>query len=57
MRVSQALGLRHEDVRTWERRVEIVPRDDNANGARGKGGRGFAVVSGGRDARGLGDLV
>jgi len=45
MRVSQALGLRHEDVRTWERRVEIVPREDNANGARGKGGRGFAVVS------------
>jgi integrase/recombinase XerD len=45
MRVSQALGLRHEDMRSWERRVEIVPRDDNANGARGKGGRGFAVVS------------
>ncbi len=45
MRVSQALGLRHEDMRTWERRVEIVPREDNANGARGKGGRGFAVVS------------
>lgn len=45
MRVSQALGLRHEDMRTWERRIEIVPREDNANGARGKGGRGFAVVS------------
>jgi integrase/recombinase XerD len=35
MRVSQALGLRHEDMRTWERRVELVPREDNANGARG----------------------
>ncbi len=45
MRVSQALGLRHEDMRTWERRVELVPREDNANGARGKGGRGFALIS------------
>ncbi|MGO9898747.1 MAG: tyrosine-type recombinase/integrase [Solirubrobacteraceae bacterium] len=45
MRVSQALGLRHEDMRTWERRVELVPREDNANGARGKGSRGFAIVS------------
>ena len=45
MRVSQALGLRHEDMRTWERRVELVPREDNANGARGKGVRGFAIVS------------
>ena len=40
MRVGQALGLRHEDVVTWENRIEIVCRDDNANGARGKGGRG-----------------
>ena len=45
MRVSQALGLRHEDMRTWERRVELMPREDNANGARGKGARGFALVS------------
>ncbi len=45
MRVSQALGLRHEDMRTWERRVELVPREDNANAARGKGARGFAIVS------------
>jgi integrase/recombinase XerD len=36
MRIGQALGLRHEDVRTWERIVRIVPRDDNANGARAK---------------------
>jgi hypothetical protein len=25
--------------------VELVPREDNANGARGKGSRGFAIVS------------
>lgn len=46
MRVGQALGLRHEDVVSWERRIEIRPRDDNANGARGKGGRGSVPVSG-----------
>jgi integrase/recombinase XerD len=45
MRVGQALGLRHEDVVSWERRIEIRPREDNANGARGKGGRGTVPVS------------
>jgi integrase/recombinase XerD len=45
MRVGQALGLRHEDVVSWERRIEIRLRDDNANGARGKGGRGSVPVS------------
>jgi integrase/recombinase XerD len=42
MRIGQALGLRHEDVRLWKRELVIVPREDNANGARGK--RGSAVV-------------
>jgi len=46
MRIGQALGLRHEDFVTQERRIEIVPRDDNANGARGKGGEGSIPVSG-----------
>jgi integrase/recombinase XerD len=45
MRVGQALGLRHEDVVSWERRIEIRPSEDNANGARGKGGRGSVPVS------------
>ena len=36
MRVGQALGLRHEDFVSRECRVVIVPRDDNANGARAK---------------------
>lgn len=45
MRVGQALGLRHEDVVTWENRIEIVCRDENANGARGKGGRGSVPVA------------
>lgn len=36
MRVGQALGLRHEDFVSRQRRVMIVPRSDNANGARAK---------------------
>ncbi|MBS3941679.1 MAG: tyrosine-type recombinase/integrase, partial [Actinobacteria bacterium] len=36
MRIGQALGLRHEDMTTWDGTVRIVPRDDNANGARAK---------------------
>lgn len=36
MRVGQALGLRHRDVVSRNRELHIVPRDDNANGARTK---------------------
>ena len=46
MRVGQALGLRHRDFVTQERRIEIVPREDNANGARGKRGTGCVPVTG-----------
>lgn len=35
-RIGQALGLRHADVVSRERMVRIVPRDNNANGARAK---------------------
>jgi integrase/recombinase XerD len=34
MRIGQALGLRHEDFMSRQRPVMIVPRSDNANGAR-----------------------
>lgn len=47
MRVGQALGLRHCDFVTQERRIEIVAREDNANGARGKGGEASIPVTGG----------
>ena len=36
MRVGQALGLRHSDFVSHKREVHIVPRADNANGARAK---------------------
>jgi integrase/recombinase XerD len=45
MRIGQALGLRHCDVVSHERRIEVVPREDNANGARGKRGRGWVPIT------------
>ncbi|MDA8047327.1 MAG: tyrosine-type recombinase/integrase [Actinomycetota bacterium] len=36
MRVGQALGLRHSDVISRKKTIRIVPRSDNANGARAK---------------------
>ena len=36
MRIGQALGLRHEDIQSWDNQIQIVFRDDNANGARAK---------------------
>ena len=36
MRAGQALGLRHCDFVSRKREVHIVPRADNANGARAK---------------------
>jgi integrase/recombinase XerD len=45
MRIGQALGLRHSDVVSHERRIEIVAREDNANRARGKRGRGWVPIT------------
>lgn len=36
MRIGQALGLRHSDIRSWDNEIDIVPRKDNVNGARAK---------------------
>ena len=36
IRIGQALGLRHEDIHSWDNLVKIIPRDDNANGSRAK---------------------
>ena len=43
MRVGQALGLRHSDFVSRKREVHIVPRADNANGARAKA-RSISVI-------------
>lgn len=34
LRIGQALGLRHEDIAVEDGAIHVVPRDDNANGAR-----------------------
>ncbi|MFN6558612.1 MAG: tyrosine-type recombinase/integrase [Nostoc sp. ChiSLP01] len=36
IRIGQALGLRHEDIQSWDNLIKIVPRDNNANNARAK---------------------
>ncbi len=36
IRIGQALGLRHSDFVSRRRELRIVPREDNANGARAK---------------------
>jgi site-specific recombinase XerD len=43
MRIGQALGLRHEDVVAWERRIVIRAREDTPRRARSKGGAEGAV--------------
>lgn len=43
MRVGQALGLRHSDFVSRKREVHLVPRPDNANGARAKS-RSVSVI-------------
>lgn len=36
MRIGQALGLRHQDIHSWDKEIEIIPRTDNTNGVRAK---------------------
>jgi integrase len=43
MRIGQALGLRHGDFVSRRREVTIVPRTDNANGARAKTSKAVEV--------------
>jgi len=43
LRIGAALGLRHEDIRSWDGAIDIVPRNDNPNGARAKTHDAFSV--------------
>jgi integrase/recombinase XerD len=36
MRIGQALGLRHQDIHSWDNEIKIVPRYDNINQALAK---------------------
>ena len=43
MRIGQVLGLRHEDIQSWDNLIKIVPRDDNENGSRAKSNSSYEV--------------
>lgn len=43
MRIGQALGLRHGDISSWDNEITIVPRTNNANGARAKTRESYVV--------------
>jgi len=43
MRIGQALGLRHEDIKPEDNVLHIVPREDNSNGARAKSRQAYEV--------------
>jgi len=43
IRIGQALGLHHEDIRPEDNEIEIVPRQHNTNGARAKTRESYSV--------------
>lgn len=43
IRVGQALGLRHEDIHSWDNLIRIVPRNNNSNGARAKTRESYSI--------------
>lgn len=43
IRVGQALGLRHEDIHSWDNIIRIVPRNNNSNGARAKTRESYSI--------------
>lgn len=43
MRIGQALGLRHTDIKSWDNEIIIQPRNDNINGARCKAKTSYIV--------------
>lgn len=43
MRIGQALGLRHEDIQSWDNIIRIVPREGNINGARTKTREAYSI--------------
>lgn len=43
MRVGQALGLRHEDIHSWDNVIRIVPREDHVNGVRAKAQEPYSI--------------
>ena len=57
MRVGQALGLHHEDIVSWERRIAITARVGSNRRARSKGGAAGGVPVAGELMRLWGDYM
>ena len=57
MRVGQALGLHHEDIVSWERRIAITARAGSNRRARSKGGAAGGVPVAGELMRLWGDYM
>lgn len=43
IRIGQLLGLRHEDIRTFDNEITVVPRNDNVNFARAKTTESYTI--------------
>jgi integrase len=43
MRIGQVLGLRHSDISVEDNEIHIVPRENNANGARAKSKHPYVI--------------
>ena len=43
MRIGQALGLRLEDIRSWDNEIYIIPRTNNTNGVRAKSKNSYVI--------------
>ena len=43
LRIGQALGLRHEDIHSWDNTIYVIPRNDNPNGARAKTRESYSI--------------
>lgn len=43
MRIGQALGLHHTDIKSWDNVIHIEPRRSNVNGARAKSSSSYSI--------------
>ena len=43
MRIGQAIGLRHQDICSWDNEIRITPRSNNTNGARAKSKESYVI--------------
>lgn len=57
MRIGQALGLRLEDVHSWDNKIWVVPRGNNANESRAKTRETYSIDVSGELMKRYGDYL